>query len=187
MADLVTVEDLRETLGIGQLYEDDQLESVCVASSETILAYLWKNTAAINAVQLTSDVARIATVNPHNYAIGETVTITNAGETFNGEFTVTSIRDYSFTYALVDTDVPITLIRPFATVAGPQYIDYTIIAAVREAALSLAASIWQARQTSSGGSVALDFTPSPWQLGSSLISKVKGLLAPYMSPEAIIG
>jgi len=187
MADFVTVAELRETLGIGALYSDANLEEVCTASTDVINAYLWKNSAGINAVSLSNNVATIWTINPQQYQIGQTVTITNAGTTFNGVKTITGVRTHSFTFDKTASNVLYTILRPYGTVTGPIYITYNTTQAIREAALSLAASIWQARQTSSGGSVAVDFTPSPWQLGSSLISKVKGLLAPYMAPEAIIG
>lgn len=64
---------------------------------------------------------------------------------------------------------------------------YASTPAVREAAMNLAVDIWQARQQSSIGGVSPDFSPSPYRMGNTLMARVRGLLAPYMSPRSMVG
>jgi hypothetical protein len=59
---------------------------------------------------------------------------------------------------------------------------------VREASMMIAVDIWQARQAPSGQGVSVDgFAPSPFKMGNTLVARVRGLLAPYMSPSAMVG
>lgn len=71
------------------------------------------------------------------------------------------------------------------------YVDATSFAAeppaMKEAALALAVDIWQTRTSPGGQNLAADFTPSPWRLGKNLVSKVSGLLAPYMEIGGAVG
>jgi hypothetical protein len=60
--------------------------------------------------------------------------------------------------------------------------------AIRQAALMLAVDVWQARQAPSSGGVSVDgVTPSPYRLGNTMLAKVRGLIAPYMNPRAMVG
>jgi hypothetical protein len=73
---------------------------------------------------------------------------------------------------------------------GPEHKTqtYANTPAVREAAMMLAVDIWQARQVSQTGGVSVDgFTPNPYRMGNNLIGKVRGLLAPYGSPNSMVG
>jgi len=65
---------------------------------------------------------------------------------------------------------------------------YSSTPAIRQAALMLAVDVWQARQAPSSGGVSVDgVTPSPYRLGNTMLAKVRGLIAPYTSPRAMIG
>ena len=58
---------------------------------------------------------------------------------------------------------------------------------LREAALAVAVEIFQQR-TSPGGQIqSVDFTPAPHRLGRSLLTRVMGLIAPYMSMGGFVG
>jgi hypothetical protein len=59
--------------------------------------------------------------------------------------------------------------------------------AMRIATLTLAIEIFQAIKAPAGQSVAVDFTPSPFRLGKSLVWKVVGLLSPYRSTSGWVG
>jgi hypothetical protein len=66
--------------------------------------------------------------------------------------------------------------------------SYATTPAIRQAALMLAVDVWQARQAPSSGGVSVDgVTPSPYRLGNTMLAKVRGLIAPYTSPRAMIG
>lgn len=60
-------------------------------------------------------------------------------------------------------------------------------AAVKEATLNLAVDIWSSRLAPGGQMQAVDYTPSPFRMGRSLMSKVIGLLAPYAREDGFIG
>lgn len=66
-------------------------------------------------------------------------------------------------------------------------VDHTLTAAVREAALAIAVELWQHRLAAGGTVQAADWTPSPYRLGRGLLSKVQGLLGPYIDTGSMIG
>lgn len=59
--------------------------------------------------------------------------------------------------------------------------------ACKEAALAIAVEMWQSRIAPGGQMVGVDFTPAPFRMGRSLMSKVSGLLAPYIDEGGLIG
>lgn len=60
-------------------------------------------------------------------------------------------------------------------------------APMREAALATAVDIFQSTKAPGGTPVGVDFTPAPFRMGRSLMSKVGGLLAAYIEVESVIG
>jgi hypothetical protein len=81
-------------------------------------------------------------------------------------------------------------VLPYGTATGEdtKTATYVNTASVREAAMILAVDIFQARQVSQTGGVSVDnFNPSPYRLGNSMMGKIRGMLAPYMSPNSMVG
>ena len=105
---LVTVAELKAVLGVGNLYADEQLQSVCDAAGQVVGSYV-------------------------TLEIGE----------------------------------------------EPE--------AVKQAALAIALDIWQSRQAPFGTPQGADFQPGPYRMGRSLISRVTGLIAPYMNVGSMVG
>jgi hypothetical protein len=152
---------------------------------------------------------------PGIFTTGESVTISGAGSTFNGAFTITATlpwstgtanilpafnmqlnywqypQGYSFIqYAKVADNQNFRRVLPYGRGVGTdtKTASYATTGAVREAAMCLAVDIWQARQVSQTGGVSVDgFSPSPYRMGNSMISKVRGLIAPYLNPSAMVG
>lgn len=60
-------------------------------------------------------------------------------------------------------------------------------APVKEATLALAVEIWQSRLAPGGQMQGPDFQPSPFRMGRSLLSKVTGLLGPYLDTTGMVG
>lgn len=58
---------------------------------------------------------------------------------------------------------------------------------LRQAGLQIAMAVWSARTSPNGDQVGLDYQPSPYKLGRSLLSRVQGLTAPYMNPGVYVG
>jgi len=214
-ASYVTMQELRDNLGIGTLYTNPTVEECCQAAEDQINAFLWFDSAPVVATSLTSNVATVMLANPGIFTVGEAVTIAGAGSTFNGSYTITATfpystgasnilpafnlqlnyyqnpKGYSFIqYAKVAADQNFRRVLPYGKALGAdtKTTSYATTASVREAAMVLAVDIWQARQVSQTGGVTVDgFSPSPYRMGNSMIGKIRGLLAPYMSPNSMVG
>lgn len=214
-ATYVTVAELRANLGIGALYSDSTVEDCCQSAQDQINSFLWFDSAPVVGTALVSNVATVMIANPGIFTTGETVTIAGAGSTFNGSYTITGTipfstgtanilpafnlqlnyyqypAGYSFIqYAKVAADQNFRRVLPSGSATGvdTKTAAYVNTASVREASMILAVDIWQARQVSQTGGVGLDgFSPSPYRMGNSMIGKIRGLLAPYISPNSMVG
>lgn len=191
-ATYVTVAELRSALGIGSLYSDTVVEEVCQSSEDIVSSYLWvnainnsghSNTASTGTLYFDQPISRI-------FYVGQTVTISGNGSKHNGSKTITGVSANTITYAITgnnNTPTPFHPVAPFGKVSGDTYVDYSLVPAIRESALMVAVDIWQSRQASNSTSITPDFQPSPWRMSASLIAKVRGLLAPYLSPNSLVG
>jgi len=188
-ASFVTMQELRDNLGIGTLYSNATVEECCQSAEDIINFYLWYNSALVFSTELTTNIAKITTTLPHGFVTTQSVTITKSGATFNGTFTITADTIYTFTYAKTASDQTTHLVVPYGLVKGPNHgTAYSSVAAVREASMMIAVDIWQARQAPSGQGASIDgFVPSPFKMGNTLIARVRGLLAPYMAPTSMVG
>jgi hypothetical protein len=125
------------------------------------------------------------------YYIGQTVTITGNGSKHNGSKTITEVGEYTITYAITgnnNTAAPYHPVNPFGTVAAETYLDPSAIPSIQLAALMVAESIWQSRQANSGNGMAPDGSMgSFYAMSSQLISRIRGLIAPYLDPRSMVG
>lgn len=214
-ATYVTQQELRDNLGIQSLYADATVEECCQSAQDQINSFLWFDDAPVVGVSLTNNVATVMLSNPGIFTATQTVTISGSGATFNGSYTITGTRPFSgsatnflpylaFTYntyqypngfsfiqySKTAADVAFRRVLPYGSASGAdtKTATYATTASVREAAMILAVDIWQARQVSQSGGVSIDgFSPSPYRMGNSMIGKIRGLLAPYLSPNSMIG
>jgi hypothetical protein len=189
---LCTVAELRSALGVGTLYTDASLQSVCDAADVVILPMLWNNytfnvghsnTATTGTLYFDTLVEKV-------FYVGQTVVISGNGSKHNGSKTLTGVGDYNITYNITgnnNTPAPYHPVEPLGQVAADTYVDYTLDAAVQEAALMISVDIWQARQVSNSGGVSPDFSPSPYRMGNTLLARVRGLLAHAISPSSMVG
>jgi len=188
---ITTVAELRTALGVGSLYQDSVLQSVADAADEVLLPFLWTNTTPTVAH---SNVGTVGTLYFNEnvedvFYVGQQVAITKSGTKFNGTKTITSVTKNSITVTTNHTsDNGYHPINPYGQVAADTYVDYTTVAAIQEASLMICIDIWQSRQAPSSGGVSIDgFTPSPYRMGNTLLARVRGLLAPFLSPNSMIG
>lgn len=187
-ATYVTVAELRTNLGIGTLYADSVVEEVCQAAEDIIKSKLWFNRYNIIAHENTGTVGKVYTDTKHDFYVGQTVNIENAGNKYNGDKTITAVGDYYFEITTTHlADSPKHNVIPYGSAYGRTYIDYETVPAVREAAMMIAVDIWQARQMSATGGISPDFQPSPYRLGNTLLARVRGLLADYLAPGGLVG
>jgi hypothetical protein len=189
---LCTVSELRSALGVGSLYNDATLQSVCDAADAVILPMLWNNytfnvahsnTATTGTLYFDSLVTDV-------FYVGQVVNITGNGSKHNGNKTLTGVGDYNITYNITgnnNTPAVYHPVVPFGQVSADQYVDWSQDSAVQEAALMISVDIWQARQVSNSGGVSPDFTPSPYRMGNTLLARVRGLLAHAISPNSMVG
>ena len=214
-ATYVTMAELRTNLGIGTLYSDATVEECCQTAQDILNSYLWFDSVPVVGTALVSNVATVMLASAGIFTTGESVTISGAGSTFNGTFTITATlpfstgtsnilpafnmqlnywqypKGYSFIqYAKTASDQNFRRVLPYGQGVGAdtKTSAYASTGAVREAAMILAVDIWQARQVSQTGGVSPDgFSPSPYRMGNSMIGKVRGLLAPYLNPSSMVG
>ena len=188
---ITTVAELRTALGIGTLYTDAVLQSVCDASDDVMLPFLWTNTTPIVAH---ANTGTVGTLYFNDYVqdvfyVGQTVNIQGSGAHYNGNKTITGVGEYSVTITTDHlSDATKHPIFPYGTLSASTYTDYTEIAAIQEASLMISVAIWQARQAPTGQGVSIDgFAPSPYTMSNQLMARVRGLLAPYLSPNSMVG
>jgi hypothetical protein len=214
-ATYVTEAELRSNLGIENLYSSAVVEEVCQTAQDLINQFLWFDSAPVVGTTLQNNVATVMIANPAIFSTGQSVTLSGCGSTFNGTYTITGTMPwsagttnlipsivwnnyawnwpagYSFIqFARTNANVNFSRVLPYGQAVGADLktTAYASTPAVREASMILAVDIWQARQVSQTGGVSIDgFSPSPYRMGNSMIGKIRGLIAGYMSPLTMIG
>jgi hypothetical protein len=188
---ITTVAELRTALGVGTLYTDAVLQSVCDAADDVMLPFLWKNDVPIVAHSSDSTVGTLYFDQDIRdiFYVGQSVVIANSGSRYNGTKTITSVSEYSFTIAITaGNNNPYHTIQPYGTASAETYTTYSTIPAIQEASLMISISIWTSRQTNSGNGMMPDGSiGNMYAMSSQLLSRVRGLLAPYLSPNSMVG
>lgn len=209
-ATYVTEAELRASMGIGTLYSSALVEEVCQTAEDLLNKFLWFNSAPVVATALGNNIATLTVASPGIFVTGQTVTIAGCGATFNGSRLITGMgpatlstnnlfipfpysypRGYQFLqFAITAVDQAMFLVQPYGTMTGPdtKTTSYAATGGVREAAIILATSIFQSRQTTQSGGMSVDgFTPSPFRMSNTLMASIRGLIAPYMTPNSMVG
>jgi hypothetical protein len=188
---LCTVAELKAALGVGSLYSDAIIQEVCDAADNVLLPFLWSNQMPTVAHSNVGTKGTLYFNDPVKdfFYVGQTITISNSGVKYNGSKVVQALGEYSIDVTTDHTtDSPRHPIIPYGTAAGTAYTDFTTIPAIQEAALMVAESIWQARQANSGNGMAPDGSMgSFYAMSSQLISRIRGLIAPYLDPRSMVG
>jgi hypothetical protein len=187
-----TVAELKAALGVGSLYSDATIQEVCDAADDALLPFLWKNenynvghsnTTTEGTLYFDELVTGI-------YYVGQSVVITKNGSPFNGTKTITGVGEYSITYAVTGSPTATEYhpVVPYGIVSGVTQNTYATIPAVKEASLMICISIWGSRQANGGVSMSPDGSMgSIYAMSNQLISRVRGLLAPYLDPRSMVG
>jgi len=187
---LTSVATLRSTLGVGTLYSDATLQSVCDAGDAVLIPMLWapqwfavahSNIVGTGTLYFDIPVTDI-------FYVGQVVTISNSGTKYNGSKTIQTVGEYSISVTTTHTTIqPKHPIEPFGTVKAETYTDWTLDEAVKNASLMVCVEIWQARTATLTGSNAVDFQPSPYRMSSQLLAKIRGMIAHALAPTSMIG
>ena len=190
MPSIITAASLRSVLGVSSsLYSDAYLDEIIGSAEQVILPLLTANQAAVAEVYLTSNVAYYVTQRPHYFVEGQTVVASGiVPTTFNGTITITDdiTNPYIFSAALINADIIIRGVIP----AGVAYLSganagtlYASTDAVESAVTIVSVEIFQSITAPGGQIEGVDFQPSPFRMGRSLMNRVIGLLSPYVDVE----
>jgi hypothetical protein len=190
---ITTVAELRTALGVGTLYQDSVLQSVCDAGDNVLLPFIWSNTTPLvghsNTATTGTTYFNIPVIDV--FYVGQQVVISGSGSKHNGSKTITKVDDRSITYAITGNNNTPTVehpVNPYGTVAAETYLDPATIPAIQEASLMICVSIWTARQTNSGSGMNPDGSMGNlYSMSSQLLARVRGLLAPYLDPRSMVG
>jgi hypothetical protein len=188
---ITTVAELKSALGVGSLYSDATIQSVCDAGDDVLLPFLWTNTTPAVAHSNVGTVGTLYFNDPVTdvFYVGQSVVITKSGTKFNGTKTITAVGDKSINVTTNHTvNNAYHPINPYGQVAADTYVDYATIPAIQEASLMICVSIWTSRQTNSGNGMNPDGSMgNMYAMSSQLISRVRGLISLYLSPNSMIG
>ena len=187
-----TVAELKAALGVGSLYADTIIQEVCDAADDVLLPFLWKNENynIAHSNTTTEGTLYFEEVVTGTYYVGQSVTITKNGTPFNGTKTITGVGENSITFAVTESPTASEYhpVVPFGVVSGVTQNTYATIPAVREASLMICVSIWTSRQTNSGNGMQPDGSMgNMYAMSSQLVARVRGLIAPYLSPNSMVG
>jgi hypothetical protein len=187
-----TVAELKAALGVGSLYSDATIQEVCDAADEVLLPFLWKNENYNIAHSNTTTEGTLYFNEPVKdiYYVGQSVTVTKNSAPFNGTKTITGVGNHSITFAVTGSPTASEYhpCVPFGIVSGVTQNTYGTIPAVREASLMICVSIWTARQTNSGNGMMPDGSiGNMYSMSSQLVARVRGLIAPYLAPNSMVG
>jgi len=190
---LTTVAELKTALGVGSLYPDATLQEVCDAADNVLLPFIWANTTPVvgHSNTATTGTSYFEEYVNEVFYVGQTVVLSGCGSKHNGSKTLTAVGEKSITYAITgnnNTPAPYHPINPFGTVAADTYLDPSTVPAIQEASLMICVSIWTSRQTNSGSGMNPDGSVgNMYAMSSQLISRIRGLIAPYINPNSMVG
>jgi hypothetical protein len=189
---LITSSELKEVLGIGNIYPGNVVQAVVDAAENIILSYLIFDDVAINAVELTDNAARFYCYD-NTFVVGQALTVTGCGSPFNGSRTVTRVGfdEYGVSFfdaAITNADITKRKVIPTGrAVLTSQAALYDNTPEVKEAALAVACDIWITR-TGTLGQQGVDFqSPAPYRLGRSMFTRVSGLLGKHLDTRGYLG
>jgi hypothetical protein len=188
---LCTVAELKAALGVGSLYADATLQEVCDAADNVLLPFIWNNSSFNVAHSSTTTTGTLYFDEDvrSTFYVGQSVVVSGNGSRLNGTKTITSVGENSITYTVsTGNEKPYHPVNPYGAVAAEDYLDVTAIPSIQLAALMIAESIWQSRQANSGNGMAPDGSMgSFYAMSSQLVSRIRGLIAPYLDPRSMVG
>ena len=188
---IVTPTQLRDVLQVSSsLYSDAYLQKVIDTSELTILPLLVSYSSAVTNRRIASNVATLTTNTPHNYIVGSSAVVAIGDATFDGTKTVTAVgSEYEFSFALTHADIAMNAVIPHGTTYLSGYDAATIYAsnpAVYEALLVVSVEIFQSITAAGGQIEGVDFQPTPYRIGRSLLNRVVGILGKSLDQDAML-
>ena len=200
---LVTREELKLTLGIGDLYPNTVVDQVIDTASNVILSLIVRDRHFIDQACCTESIpapgtgtlVRFRTTKPHGFRVG---TLIKIGEFPRQNWTgrdleVVEVPEDNIVIAASTTPWNPGVVDPTPIIPNgvvyrtASFAFYDDIPEIREAALAIAVDVFQSRVAPGGQTEAIDFTPGPYRLGASLKSRVSGLLGRWIDTGSMVG
>lgn len=190
MPSIVTASQLRSVLGVNSvLVSDATLDSYIDTAEAVILPMLVSTSVGIGSYKLESNVAYFYTIVENSFVAGQSVVVSGLPAPFTATHTVVDAEPFYFTAAITNADVTERKIIPSGKAYLSGYNAETLYAntpAVESAVLSVATEVYQSRVAVGGAIDGADFQVTPYRLSRGLLSKVMGVLAPYVDVETIV-
>ena len=188
---LVTPSQLRAVLQVSSsLYSDAYLQKVIDTSELVILPLLVSYSSSVTDRRLASNVATLTTITPHNYIVGSSVVVSIGDAVFDGTKTVTAIgTEYEFSFAKTNADIVMNAVIPNGLTYLSGYNAETIYAsnpAVYEAIIVVSVEVFQSINAAGGQIEGVDFQPTPYRMGRSLLNRVIGILGKSLDTGAML-
>ena len=190
MPTIITATQLRTVLGVSSsLYSDAYLDEIINTAEGVILPLLVSNSNGVKAYKLTSNVATFYTQTPHFFVAGQSIVVAGLPAPFTATHTVVSVPStYSFTAALTASDVTYRNSIPAGTATLSGYSASELYASsprVESAIYVVAIEVFQSRTAAGGQIEGVDFQPTPFKMGRSLLNRCIGLLGELVDVEAL--
>jgi hypothetical protein len=191
MPNIITASELRQVLGVSEsLYSDEYLDQIIESSEGVILPMLTQYQSAIVTTRIRDGVIYCETLRPCYFAVGQSVIIAGCGEAIDGEYEITgdTNRAFEFSVATVEADRVLYTIIPSGSATLDGYSAASLYAntpAIKSALLVVSTEIFQSITASGGQIEGVDFTPTPFKMGRSLMNRVIGLLSPFIDVDSM--
>jgi hypothetical protein len=190
MPTIITAAQLRSVLGVSSsLYSDAYLEQIIDSAENVILPLLTQNQVAVDAYELSKNVAYFYTARAHNFVAGQSVIVAGLPAPFSATHTVVDVGFYHFTAAVTNADVTRRPIIPSGTATLSGYSAaqlYAATPAIESAMYAVSIEIFQSRTAAGGQIEGVDFAGTPYRMGRSLLNRVSALLQPYLDVETMV-
>jgi hypothetical protein len=201
---LVTVDQLKAILGIGNLYPDVVLEQIADGATDVILDYLQLNRETVIQACCSESIAppgvgtrvRFRLSEPTKFIFGQSITFGYFPRAnWSGRTVVVEEIQDEGRIIIATSTTPwnpgVTDPQPVIPAANVYAADainfYQGVPAVKEAVTAVAVDMFQSRQAPGGQIEAIDFTPGPYRMGRSLITRVSGLLGRWIDTGSLVG
>jgi hypothetical protein len=189
MPSIITATQLRSVLGVSSsLYNDAYLDQIIDTAEAVILPMLEKYASPIGSTKLLDNKAIFTTVGENLFSAGQSVVITGCGSPYNGTRTILdddNLGEYSFAVAITNADINEANVIPsgLATLSGAS--TYVGNDAIESAVYVVSVEVFQSRTAAGGQIEGVDFAPTPYRMGRSLVNRVQALLAPFIDVESL--
>jgi len=190
MPNIINADELRQVLGVSDsLYSDEYLDQIIDSAEGVILPLLTQYQSAIASYRIKDNVLFVTTIRPNYFVVGQGVDIAGCGA-IDENYTVTDhrIEPYGFSAAIVAADQIETPVIPAGTATldgGSASVIYQGVAPIKSALLVVSTEIFQSITAAGGQIEGVDFAPTPYRMGRSLMNRVIGLLSPFIDVETI--